>query len=342
MSQSDPSSARLIADPQAYAHRYVEGDDAFRLIDLPRAAHRLGPFLSDEYVGERAVLGDVPAALALGLPGDPPLHYLFHSAFCSSTQLVSAFDRPGLAMGLSEPMLFNDIVGLHRRGGSARDVARLADLGTRLLGRSFAPGEAVVAKPSNLVNPFAGLLMAVRPGARALFLHAPLEVFLVSVARKGLWCRLWVRELLEGFITARGFDLGMTMDDHFRQSDLQIAAVGWLAQQQMMQRLAAQVGARLASLDSETLLANPARALIAVAGHYGLELSSEAAAEVAAGPVFSRHSKSGVAYDPARRASDYAAVRAAHADEIEKVAAWAGSVAEAVGLDLRAPNPLQL
>ncbi|MBS0255616.1 MAG: hypothetical protein JSS36_10540 [Proteobacteria bacterium] len=337
-----PPNALSVTDPAAFAHRYVEGADAFRMIALPRAAHREGPFLSDEYVGARPVLGDVAAEAALALPADPPLHFLFHAAFCGSTQLVSALDRPGLAMGLSEPMLFNDITGLHKRGGSPREVARLADLATRLLGRPFAPGEAVVAKPSNLVNPFAPLLMAVRPGARALFLYAPLETFLVSVARKGLWCRLWVRELLEAFITARGFDLGMTMEDHFRQSDLQVAAVGWLAQLQMMQGLAGRVGPRLASLDSESLLADPARALIAVAGHYGLALDAAAAAEVAAGPAFTRHSKSGADYDPARRAADYAAVRAAHADEIDKVTAWAGSVAGTIGLDLAAPNPLQL
>ena len=332
--------ARLIADPQAHAHRYVEDADAFRMIDLPRAAHALGPFLSDEYVGERRVLGDIAAEAALALPADPPLHFLFHTAFCGSTQLVRALDHPGVAMGLSEPMLFNDITGLNKRGGSPRDVARLADLGTRLLGRPFAAGEAVVAKPSNIINPFAPLLMAVRPGARALFLHAPLETFLTSVARKGLWCRLWVRELLEGFIATRAFDLGMSMEDHFRQSDLQVAAVGWLAQMQMMQALAGRVGPRLASLDADRMLADPAAALLAVAGHYGLALDATAAAGIAAGPVFSRHSKSGAAYDPARRTADYAAVRAAHADEIDKVASWARAVAETVGLSLAAPNPV--
>ena len=322
-------------DPEWLAHRFVEGDDAFRFIRLPRGDHDAVPFLTDEYLGARETAPDVPAVQCLDLPGNAPLHFIFHSAFCSSTMLVRAFDRPGLAMGLSEPVILNDLVGFRRRGAEPRAVARAADAATRLLGRPFAPGEAVVVKPSNLVNPLALLLMMLRPQSRALFLYAPLETFLISVARKGIDCRLWVRELLEAFMRDDALDLPFTPEDYFRQTDLQVAAVGWLAQQQLFSRMAGRLGhERLRFLDSACLHADPVGTLTAVATHFGLALGAEAARDIVAGPVFSRHSKSGRPYTAEIRAQDYAVVRSAHQDEIEKVVAWAGAVAKSAAISL--------
>ena len=45
------------------------------------------------------------------------MHFIFHSAFCCSTVLARAFDIPGIAMGLKEPPIYNDIVGWRHRGG---------------------------------------------------------------------------------------------------------------------------------------------------------------------------------------------------------------------------------
>jgi hypothetical protein len=244
-------------------------------------------------------------------------------------------------MGLSEPVLLNDVVGYRRRGAQPAQVARLADLATRALARPFAPGEVVVVKPSNVLNSLAPLLLALRPSARAVFLSAPLEVFLVSVAHKGLECRLWARELLQGYLREGLVDLGFTDADLFRQSDLQIAAVGWLAQHRLFKAAMARPdGARIASLDSEAMLADPARSIGAVAAHFGLRATSAQVQAMAQGSAFARHSKSGQPYSVAARARDYAKVREAHDDEISKVAVWAREVARANGFDLNPVRPL--
>lgn len=244
-------------------------------------------------------------------------------------------------MGLSEPVVLNDVVGFHRRGAPRAAVARLADAATRALARPFDAGEMVVVKPSNVLNPLAELLLALRADSRAILLHAPLETFLVSVVRKGLWCRLWVRELLEGFLTDQAVDLGMAPGDYFRQSDLQVAATGWLAQHALFHKLTAKLGpGRIATLDSETLTARPADVLAAAAAHYGLAASADDVAAMAANPAFTRHSKSGAAFDAAQREAEYAAARAAHDDEIGKVATWARAVAEANGIAETLPLPL--
>ncbi len=255
--------------------------------------------------------------------------------------LLSALDHPGIVMGLSEPVLLNDIVGFRRRGAQPAAVARLADCATRLLARPFGPQELVVIKPSNLLNPLAELLLALRADSNAVLLHAPLETFLISVVRKGLWCRLWVRELLEGLLTDRVVELGFTPQDYFRQSDLQVAAVGWLAQHALFQRLAAKFGPdRIRTLDSEVLTTRPAEVLRAAAAHYGLPASADQIAAMAASPVFTRHSKSGDSFDVDRREAEYAEARTAHGDEIGKVTLWAAEVARAAGIPMELPHPL--
>lgn len=338
MSQSVPA---LLSDPEWLAHRFVEAGDAFRFIRLPRHDHQGAAFLTDDYLAGREIGGDVPASQCLTLSGDTPLKFIFHSAFCGSTMLLRGLDRPGMAMGLSEPVVLNDVVGFRRRGGDPRAVARAADAATRLLARRFGPGEAVVVKPSNVINPLAELMLMLRPQATAIFLYAPLETFLISVARKGLPCRLWVRELLEGYLREGFVELGFEPEDYFRQSDLQVAAVGWLAQHAHFARLAGKLGPqRLRSLDADRMTADPGAAIAAAAGHFALGLSDQALAEITAGPAFTRHSKSGASFTAETRQTEYAAARAAHGDEIDLVLRWAGQVAQGAGIAMEGGYPL--
>lgn len=337
-----PMTIAALADPEWYAHRYVESTDCFRLIDLSRGEHAKMPFLTDEYLGSGRPAQDIPTAECLAGLDHGPLHFLFHSAFCGSTMLTRALDRPGMAMGLSEPQVLNDVVGLRRRGKPPQVVARAADAALRLLGRPYGLGEAVVVKPSNLLNPLSDLLLALQPEAKALFLYAPLETFLISVVRKGLHCRLWVRELLEGYLLEGYVDLGFTPEDYFRQSDLQVAAVGWLAQHRHFAMLAAKYGpTRIATLDADQMTAQPAQAMAAAVVHYGLAADAATLAEIVNGPAFSKHSKSGADFTAAQRTDEYRRARAAYGEEIDMVLVWAERVAETFGIDMTAPNALQ-
>ena len=331
-----------LADAEWLAHRHVEGSDAVRFRHVPRARHAAAPFLTDTCLGEDDATVDLDVAAALRDVAPGPLHFVFHSAFCGSTMLARAFDMPGVSMGLSEPVILNDVVGFRRRGAPPSGVARLADAATRLLARPFGASEAVIVKPSNIVNPLAELLMALRPDARAVFLHAPLEAFLISVVRKGLACRLWVRELAEGYLIEQYLaPLGITANDLLRQSDLQVAAVGWLAQHARFAALAGKLGPeRLRTLDVDRLTSDPAGTIGAVAAHFGLAPGADRIAAVASGPAFSRHSKSGEAYSADVRAGDYAAARAAHGEEIGQVLAWAEAVAANAGIAMQTRDPL--
>lgn len=340
--QQAPAAPVELGKGEWLAHRYDPGHDAVHFVPVPRAAHRAATFLTDEHLPKGLTPLVVRRADALALAPPPvPLHFVFHSAYCCSTLIARAFDRPGWAMGLKEPVILNDIVGWKRRGGQGPDMASVLDDVLTLTARPFSAGEAVVVKPSNIVNVIAAPMLALRPQSCALLLYAPLRTYLASIAKKGLDGRLWVRTLLLGLLDDKLIDLGFNPRDYLAQSDLQVAAVGWLAQQALFARLVQQFGPdRVRTLSSDALLRDPAQAMAQLAGHFRMPLDAPALDEIVAGPAFTRHSKSDADFSAADRAAEHEAAQSAHADEIDKVARWAEVVAQTAGVSLTLPAPL--
>lgn len=338
---TDPRS--VLRDPEWLPHRYDAAGDRFQFVRADRALHRASTFLTDEYLPgtKTPVVVGRAAAVAAAAPSGP-VHFLFHSAFCCSTLLVRAMDREGAAMGMSEPQILNDIVGWrHREPVAAAKLAMVLDQSLALLGRPFRPGEAVVLKPSNLLGGLCAAMLGLRPEARALLLHAPLDAFLGSIARKGLWGRIWIRELLVKLGREGLLDFGFKGDAYLKLTDVQVAALCWLGQHRLFHDLAARFGpARVRTLDSETLMAQPADCVAALSAHYGIVLSGADVADIVAGPAFTRHSKSGEAFGAAERAAERQSGLAAHADEIGKVGQWARALADANGIRLELPAPV--
>lgn len=330
-----------VRDADWLAHRYDPTKDAVHFIPVPRATHDALTFLTDDHLPayEPFVVGR-PTTMAAA-PKQAPLHFLFHSAYCCSTLLARALNRPGWAMGLKEPVILNDIIGWRRRGGQGPDMASVLDDTLTLLSRPFAPGEAVVVKPSTVVNGIAAAMMTLRPQARAVLLYAPLPTYLASIAKKGLDGRLWVRTLLTGMIDDGLINLGFSKRDHLGQTDLQVAAIGWLAHQMLFAQLVERFGVdRVRTLDSATLMANPRAALSAIAQVFGLASDPALIDAIAEGPAFRTHSKFGTAFDATHRAAEHRDAAALHADEIEKVTLWAEAVAASAGFSTTPPAPL--
>ena len=98
---------------------------------------------------------------------------------------------------------------------------------------------------------------------------------------------------------------------------------------------------RVMSLDSATLLDDPARAVGAVGEFFGLGLSPDEVEAIARGPVFTQDSKRhDEAFDAERRRGKHAAIEGVLAEEIEMVAKWAQSVADHAGVPMQLPRPL--
>lgn len=340
---SAPDIAAIARDANWLANRYDETIGALHLVRLTREEHRSVTFITDEYISADAPrlvmrLGDVAAAAR----PPAPLHFIFHSAYCCSTVLARAVDIDGVSMGLKEPLILNDLVGWRRRGADPRQLGAVLESVLTLLARPFAPGEAVVIKPSNVLNGISPALLSMRPQSRALLLHAPLPEYLRSIARKGLWGRRWVRELFIGQLRDGIVDLGLGEHDYLDLTDLQVAAAGWLAQQDVFARLVGKFGAgRVRTLDSAALMTRPDEAMARLSELFGLGLDRAAIDRVVAGPAFTSHSKAtAAAFTATDRMAEQRDAAETHADEIEKVAVWAEAVAATADVPMRLEAPL--
>ena len=332
----------IARDGNWFAHRYDPEHDAVHFLRVSRDVHRDVTFITDEYLPsglEKLILPRAEIVDATPTPG--PVHFIFHSAFCCSTLLVRALDIPSIAMGLKEPPVYNDIVGWrHGGGGPPARVAQVLDEVTTLLARPLGAGEIAIVQPSNLANGLARGLLAMRGSSKALLLHAPLETYLKSIAKKQMDGRLWVRDLLVKLLKEGLVDLGFTAEDYLGQTDLQVAAVGWLAQQALFSRLAQAYPDRVRTLDSETLLERSADVMHALAALYGLELTEAQIDAIVAGPAFTTHSKSKTEFGRKARTAEYDAASMLHSDEIAKVIVWAEAVAKGAGVAMTLPAGL--
>ncbi|WP_116089924.1 hypothetical protein [Sphingomonas crusticola] len=335
-------ASKLGTDPCWLPHRVDVRKGEVSFLRLDREAHRRATFLTDEYIGVDTPRRTLPiAALDVAARSAIPgrCHFIFHSAFCCSTLLARAFDIPGSAMGLKEPTALMD---LSEAALSGVQIGRILGPVLDLLSRPLSPSEAVVIKPTNVVNPLIDALLAQRGDAHALLLYSPLPAFLRSVAQKGLFGRIWARRSAASLARRPEFDPGYSAAERWEHSDLQVAALAWLQQQAQFARLArSQPAGRVATLDSETLLADPLRALTALAALFQLDVPGLALDEIATGPIFTRNSKRhDQPLDASLRAEQHAQAANAYGEEITMVVRWAEAVANHVGIPMQLSAPL--
>ena len=334
------SNADQSLAPEWLAHRFDESRNEVRFVDYDRATRSSAAFLTDDYLPSREYRAEPRERARQLAPATAPIHFLFHSGFCCSTLFAQCFDQPGLATAFSEPMILNDAVGWRKRGAPPVEVGRLLDDALALLARPFEGDQAAIVKPSTVVNGLAPAMIGVRPDGRAIVMHAPLEDFITSIAKKGLDGRLWVREL---FLNMRRDSLlsglGFSDEQYFGQTDLQIAAAVWLGQQGLFRDVMQRFPGRVRSLVSTAFLDRPSAALEAAADLWGLALTRDQIEAAEQGPL-SRNSKDGKRYSRRAREADYKAARSAHADEIDKVMLWARAVADAAAIPLQLDQPL--
>jgi len=339
MAASHPDPAAVLRDARWLPHRYDANTDAVQFRYVSRDQHRTATFLTDDNLGPGPISA-IARATAMAQPRQQaPVHFIFHSAFCCSTLMARAFDIEAVAMVLKEPVILNDISGWKRRGGVAQSLlAEVLNDAMALLARPFQPGEAVVIKPSNVINAYIPAMLSMRPAAKVLLMVAPLHVFLGSIVRKGMWGRIWVRDLLVKLLADDIVDLGFAHDDYLKLTDLQVAAVGWLAQHALFGKVIEHFGAaRVRTIDSESLLDRSEAAVAATAALFDLKVDAGA---VAAGPAFTSNSKNGQPFTRAERDAGRIAQEAPHRDELDKIAVWARAVAENAGIALKLPGQL--
>ena len=335
----------MVGDYRWLPLRLDAASNSVVFVQADRDAHRAATFLDDQLLrqsNDKRQLGLSEITPALAALPDSECHFIFHSAFCCSTLLARALDLPGKSMGLKEPLVLNDLVQVAMAEGTATATRSQLEPILALLARPFAAGEKVIVKPSNVANPLIEPILEVRPATRALFLSSELPDFLRSVAKKGLWGRIWARKTLAGLNRLPQLQSGFSDAERWEHSDLQVAALVWLDHRAQFSRLLSRLPPdRAVSLDSADLLDDPARALGAVGDFFGLGLSPDQVAAIANGPVFASNAKrQDEEFDAGRRRDEHAAIGGVLAEEIEMVAKWARSVAEFAGIPEKLPRPL--
>lgn len=331
---ADPHAA--LTDAEWLPHRIDPSTGDILFAHISRDRHRAVTFLDDQYLGQYDRTS-IPISALPQERSDRPLHFIFHGAFCCSTLLARVLDIPGAAMGLKEPIILNDLAPMVRRGS---DITRLLGPIVDLLARPFGPGEIVVAKPSNVANDLIAPIMDLRSNVRAIILHAPLRTFLVSIAKKGMWGRIWARRLYAVVRDRRTFDPGYSPEELFLQTDLQIAALCWLYQQSHFAAIAHRYSSRIRTLNSDLFLAKREQCLARLLPFFGLDAAAQAK-EVAVSEVFAQHSKVlGSDYDQRARARDHAASDSAHSEEIDMIVSWSQTIMRQFGIPAELPFPL--
>ena len=320
----------IIRDPLWFPHRYDAARRQILFVHLTREQHRAAAFLDDRHLDEGLARRTMPIdAIDVAVIPEGRMHFIFHSAFCCSTLMASALDIPGRVFALKEPVILNDVALAARRGLDTQDLDRIL----ALLARPTLPGEVVIAKPGNEANSAIPHLLARQRTSRALLMSSPIEAFLASVANKGMWGRLWARRVHAGLRSFQPRDPGYSDADLLQQTDLQVAALVWLAHRGQFAELAQMASGRYRTLLAEQLLADRSGSLAAVSAWFGLGLAEPEIAAIADGPVFKHNAeRADENFDEAARAASRAQAEAAYGEEIAMVTQWAETVAGHVGL----------
>lgn len=313
--------------------QYDAQADTLSFAHLPREAQRAAVFLDRRFIGSAFKTPPVPIrALSSDALRDVrgPLHFIFHTGFCCSTLLARAMDIPGVSMGLKEPAV---LVSFAQHWSNARQTpGALNALGVTLdlLSRPLSPRETQIVKPTNVANHLLPEILHLRPDAKILVLYSGLRSFLEAIVRRDANGRLFGRQIFQGFASAIPLETTFSVEEQLLLTDLQIAAQAWLMQTTFFASIARHHGrARIRTLNSDTLLSDPARALTSLSEFFGLHQKPRRWTDVAASSVFREHAKEhGLPFDAQAHHAQLAAAGSLHANEINAVEAWAQHLAQ--------------
>ncbi len=328
-----PDLSAMVSDAHWMPHRFDAQTNRVLFARLDRTTINAQAFLADyqpasgdqQWV-EAGALTELARQGSASIPAGR-LHFVFHSAFVRSTLLSRAMDFPGSSIGLSEPGILNDLAY------APQQARELLPAVLQLLARPFATGEAVIVKPSNTANGLIPAMMAHDGASQAILLTGPVENFLRSVHKKGMFGRRWARRLYSHVMQFAPLDLGMSPSDQFEATDLQYAGLAWFLQQRHFAMLLdGTLGGRMRSLESDAFNTKRAHTLQATSKFMQLNLADDAIEAMVSGPVFSTHSKGGGDIGERLSSEAEAADSKVVDEEIAMVAQWIGQIAQQAGV----------
>lgn len=314
-----PPKGSDLRDPGLFLHDIDLGSGQGRFVRSDRATLSAEPFLDHRWRAADQADTVLPlTGLQVAMPGPPRLDFIWHTSLCASTLLSTCLDSPGRCLALKEPRSLVILADLKRSGQLARNPD-LAKSVFASLARRFEPDEHILVKPSNGANTLM-IEAAAHTRGRAILLYSDCESFILSVARKGGAGFAYVRELFTT-LAADGHPITRwSPADLLRLTDLQLAAVVWRMQMDMLEVASGRLGERARSLDCRVFLEDPGWVLPRIDDFLGLGVGRERLDAVVNGPLLERDAKQpGQGFDARRRADEQARLRAQFGADLDAV-----------------------
>jgi hypothetical protein len=295
-------------DPALFLHDLDPVAGRAGLVRTDRARLSAEPFLDHRWRATENVDAVLPLAeLRPASTEAPRIDFIWHTSFCASTLLSACLDAPGQCLALKEPQVLVTLAAMKRNGRLDGDLAK-AVFG--FLGRRFDPDERLLVKPSNGANTLIEEAAVLTRG-RMLLLHSDCESFVLSMAGRGRTGFAYVRDAFR-VLAADGHPAGRwPAAELLRLTDLELAALFWRMQMDVLEAASTRLGDRARSLDCRQLLDDPEEVLPRIDDFFGLGLGRERLEAVVAGPLFRRDAKRpGQAFDARARTEERAKLRA--------------------------------
>ena len=335
-------ATNLAASPAWLPHSIDESEDRLLFAHLTQDQYRAASFLDGRMLGSGVKTQWVPFADVLAaLPPPRPLHAIFHIGHVGSTLIARLLGEvPGL-FALREPAALRTLAEWrdvpHAWWTRLQVEARL-DACLTLYSRTWAPGDTAFVKATSFASELAPAFLA-RPGARAVALGDPAQDYLATIlAQDGN--RAESRALAPSRLERLNRRLGAGAFHLADMSEGERVAMAWASETLTIADAAGTAGSSAAPVTQAfaaaspapepvfattfaAFLATPAPTLVALARHFGADLSEAAAHALVTGPLMARYAKGPEhAYSPRLRADLLAQARREHAHEIRRGMTW--------------------
>jgi hypothetical protein len=264
--------------------------------------------------------------------------FVFHHAFVCSTLLARCLTQADAFFSLREPWILRRLADHKRAAGSGGPDARWDESVVkylRLLCRNYRGGAIPVIKATNVANNLLGDVLRLFPDQPVLYLYSDLENFLVSNLKKKPDTQRKMAGLAQSFLSDGDLAVQQPqMADPSRLSLLQVCAVVWLScLYNLRKTVAGYPQARVATLDSQAFLDDPAGALAQVAGHFGHRLDSGELGRMTDARILGTHAKEpSKSFGQKQRQAEMQEIRRRHGREIAEAIAWAEPALAATGV----------
>jgi len=334
------SAPELFRSPDFYPLKMDFDNGIISFLPMSRATYKASSFLDGRTQPASSERYDIPAADPLPAVAELPavpnrVHYIFHAAFCCSTLLARYLELIPPCFVLKEPLFLTQMAVVRPRAIAAHGVrnndgaldpaewTRLFDLCARLLGRGYAPEDIVAIKVNDICNSLGELLLARDAASKAVFVTIGLKDFLL-VLLKSPDRRQWLRGRLLKARRDAAIIPELAGFDPAQMSDAEGGAYLWALNEALRTRLCSLDPTRVLTLPGEEISDAPARAVRAVANHFGLPDSEGWPKDIFCGATAARYAKDpSRAYDSGSRRKELKTLQKQIGAEADRGVEWA-------------------